>query len=95
MVLTDIVCLAAATLLQAILRAHREALQAGQAELLEKEVLFGDDLERLLAAHPPSNWPPPPGGDGDAKSGNGNGAQAAGANAGNGGGLAVPAGART
>ena len=28
-------------------------MEAGQRELLEKEVIFGDDLERILKENPP------------------------------------------
>jgi hypothetical protein len=70
---------------QAILRAHRAALQAGQAALLEREVLFGEDVEQLLRSHPPTEEP--------VLSGNGSGV-AAGASSGNGGGIALPVGAQ-
>ena len=38
---------------QRLLRSYEGALEAGQKELLEREVIFGDDLERILKAHPP------------------------------------------
>ena len=40
-------------LLQEILRQHRQALDAATEALLEKETLFGADLEAFLDAHPP------------------------------------------
>ncbi len=40
-------------LAQRLLQSYEGALEAGHKELLEKEVIFGDDLERILRAHPP------------------------------------------
>ena len=39
--------------MQRLLRSYEGALEAGHKELLEREVIFGDDLERILRAHPP------------------------------------------
>lgn len=40
-------------LVQRLLRSYEGALEASQKELLEREVIFGEDLERILKAHPP------------------------------------------
>ena len=42
---------------QDLLLAHKAALEAGHQELLEREVIFGDDLERILREHPPTDIP--------------------------------------
>ena len=42
---------------QELLLAHKAALEAGHKELLEREVIFGDDLERILREHPPTDIP--------------------------------------
>ena len=42
---------------QDLLLAHKAALEAGHRELLEREVIFGDDLERILREHPPTDIP--------------------------------------
>ena len=39
--------------LQEILRQHRQALEAATQALLDKETLFGADLEAFLDEHPP------------------------------------------
>ena len=38
---------------QDLLLSYQDALEAGHKELLEKEVIFGDDLERILRENPP------------------------------------------
>ena len=43
--------------MQELLHAHKAALEAGHKELLEREVIFGDDLERILRDHPPTDIP--------------------------------------
>jgi ATP-dependent Zn protease len=40
--------------LQEMLRAHRDALEVATTQLLERESLTGQELEDLVAAHPPA-----------------------------------------
>ena len=54
---------------QHMLRSHEAALEAGHRELLEKEVIFGDDVERILAEHPPRDIPRSSGENGSATNG--------------------------
>ena len=42
---------------QRILRAHKDALDAGHNVLLEKEVLMGEEVEQLIIDHPPTEVP--------------------------------------
>lgn len=42
---------------QRILRAHKDALDAGHSVLLEKEVLMGEEVEQLIIDHPPTELP--------------------------------------
>ena len=44
-------------LAQSMLRSYEGALDAGHKELLEREVIFGEDLEKILVAHPPVEVP--------------------------------------
>jgi hypothetical protein len=37
-----------------MLRAHRDALEVATTQLLENESLTGQELEDLVAAHPPT-----------------------------------------
>ena len=76
---------------QAMLRAHRDALDAGQGMLLDREVIFGEDVEQVVTAHPPSEPAPSsqPGGNGS-----GAGAGHSGVSS-NGAGLPVPVSSRT
>ncbi|CAL8467968.1 g7506 [Coccomyxa elongata] len=41
-----------------ILRAHKDALDAGHSVLLEKEVLMGEEVEQLIIDHPPTELSP-------------------------------------
>lgn len=75
---------------QAMLRAHRDALDAGQAMLLDQEVIFGEDVEQVIATHPPSEPVPPP----LDSNGNGNGTALSSLGS-NGAGLPVPVSSRT
>lgn len=43
--------------LQHMLRSHETALEAGHKELLEREVIFGEDVERILRENPPIDIP--------------------------------------
>ncbi len=43
---------------QRVLRAHKEALDAGHRALLEKEVLMGDEVEQLIIDYPPTELLP-------------------------------------
>ena len=76
--------------MQALLRAHRDALDAGQGMLLDREVIFGEDVEQVIAAHPPSEPVPSQ----SESNGNGAGAGVSGV-ASNGAGLPVPVSSRT
>lgn len=40
--------------LQEMLRAHRDALEVATRQLLDNESLTGQELEDLVAAHPPA-----------------------------------------
>lgn len=51
-------------------------MEAGQKELLEREVIFGDDLERILMAHPPVEVPGGSNGSNGASANGSNGAAA-------------------
>ena len=43
--------------LQHMLRSNEPALEAGHKELLEREVIFGDDVVRILRENPPIDIP--------------------------------------
>ena len=49
---------AAFLLLQRVLQAHKDALDAGHRMLLEKEILMGEEVEQLIIDHPPTELPP-------------------------------------
>lgn len=44
--------------LQRVLRAHKDALDAGHKALLEKEILMGEEVEQLIIDYPPTELPP-------------------------------------
>lgn len=58
---------------QRLLQSYKDALEAGSRMLLEKEVLFGDDVEGIVARHPPTELPPGTNGSGSDDSASSNG----------------------
>jgi hypothetical protein len=43
---------------QRLLTAYKDALDAGAKALIEKEVLFAEDVDDIITRHPPTDLPP-------------------------------------